>query len=99
MSDVIAHVIVRGLVQGVGYRSFIEDEVAILGLEGWVRNRRDGLVEAVFAGEAEDVVMMVEACRKGPASASVDGIEQAEGTRDQLAQRRPGEKFSVLTTV
>ena len=99
MSDAIAHVIVRGLVQGVGYRAFVEDEAAIRGLDGWVRNRRDGSVEAVFAGDSEDVAMMVEACRKGPASARVDGIEHTAGTRDQLAQRRSGEKFSVLTAV
>ena len=98
MSEAIAYVIVRGLVQGVGYRAFVEDEAAIFGLEGWVRNRRDGSVEAVIAGDAEDVAAMIEACRKGPLSARVDGVEQREGTRDQLGQRRAGEKFSVLTT-
>ena len=91
-------VAIRGRVQGVGYRAFVEDEAAIWGLDGWVRNRRDGAVEAVFAGEAEDVAKAIEACRKGPLSARVDGIEQRQGTFDQLAQRLRGEKFSVLTT-
>jgi acylphosphatase len=99
MSGVIRHIIVRGLVQGVGYRAFVEDEAAIRGLEGWVRNRRDGAVEAVFAGSAEEVEMMIAACSKGPWSARVDGIDQREGTRDQLAQRRAGEMFSVLATI
>ena len=99
MSDVIRHVIIRGQVQGVGYRAFVEDEAAIRAIEGWVRNRRDGAVEAVFAGPAEDVEMMIEACRKGPWSARVDGLDETEGTREQLAQRRAAEKFSVLTTI
>jgi acylphosphatase len=99
MSAVIAHAIIRGRVQGVGYRAFVEDEVALRGLEGWVRNRSDGTVEALFAGEAEDVAQMIEACRKGPWSAQVDGVEHSEGTREQLAMRRVGEKFSVMATV
>ena len=99
MSDVVRRVIIRGQVQGVGYRAFVEDEAALRGLEGWVRNRRDGSVEAVFAGPAEEVALMIDACRKGPWSARVDGIDEGEGRREQLAQRRIGEKFSVLATV
>jgi len=99
MSDVIAHVIVRGKVQGVGYRAFVEDEAALRSLEGWVRNLRDGSVEAVFAGPSEEVEMVIEACRKGPWSAQVTGVERREGTREELAQRQPTEKFSVLSTV
>ena len=99
MSDVIAHVIIRGRVQGVGYRAFVEDEAAIRGLEGWVRNRRDGSVEALFAGDAKEVAMMIEACQRGPWSALVAGVDQKEGTREMLAQRRTGAKFSVLATI
>jgi acylphosphatase len=99
MSDVIRHVIVRGKVQGVGYRAFVEDEAAIRGLQGWVKNRRDGSVEAVFAGPAEDVETIIEACRRGPWSARIEGIEQRDGTPEQLARRRAGEKFSVLETI
>ena len=47
---VIRHIVVRGRVQGVGFRAFVEDEARQRGLQGWVRNRRDGSVEAVFAG-------------------------------------------------
>ena len=49
---VIRHVTMRGRVQGVGYRAFVEHEALKRGIEGWVRNRRDGSVEAVFAGRA-----------------------------------------------
>ncbi len=97
--QVIRHVFVRGKVQGVGYRTFVEDEVAIRGLQGWVRNRRDGSVEAVFAGAAEDVAQMIDICQRGPLPARVDAVEQTDGTREQLALCRAGEKFSVLATV
>ena len=53
--DIIRHIIARGRVQGVGYRAFVEDEAHRLGLRGWVRNRRDGSVEAVFSGPRMDV--------------------------------------------
>jgi acylphosphatase len=99
MSEVIFHVVIRGQVQGVGYRAFVEDEAALRGLEGWVRNRRDGSVEAVFAGPAEEVELMIEACRKGPWSARVDALDQRKGTPELLTQRRLQEKFSVLTTI
>lgn len=55
MSSVVRHVTIRGRVQGVGYRAWVDHEARARNLEGWVRNLRDGRVEAVFAG-AEDVV-------------------------------------------
>ena len=92
------HVIFRGRVQGVGYRAFVEDEALARGLEGWVRNRRDGTVEAVFAGSPAVVAGMIEVCRKGPWGARVEAIDQHDGSADDLAPRRPGERFSVLQT-
>ena len=93
---VIRHMIVRGRVQGVGYRAFVEHEALRRGLEGWVRNRRDGSVEAVFAGSIEIVEAMIETCRRGPFSARVDTLDQREGTDDELRMRAPGDLFSVL---
>ena len=93
----IRHVMIRGRVQGVGYRAFVEH--AAQGLEGWVRNRRDGAVEAVFAGSAEAVAAAIEACRRGPRSARVEAVEVEEGGPDLLDQRASGERFSVLSTV
>jgi acylphosphatase len=95
--SVIRHVVVRGRVQGVGYRAFVEH--AAQGLEGWVRNRRDGTVEAVFAGSAEAVAAAIEACRRGPRSARVEAVEVEEGRPDLLQQRAPGQRFSVLSRV
>jgi len=93
---IIRHVIARGRVQGVGYRAFIEYEALRRGLEGWVRNCRDGSVEAVLAGDADAVAAMIEACRRGPHSARVDALDQRAGSEDDLKSRRAGELFSVL---
>jgi acylphosphatase len=94
--SVVRHIIVRGRVQGVGFRAFVEVEALRRGLGGWVRNRRDGTVEAVFSGEATIVADMVEACRHGPYAARVDALDQRAGAEDDLRPRRPGEVFSVL---
>jgi len=95
---VIRHVVVQGRVQGVGFRAFVEREAAKRGLEGWVRNCRDGSVEVVFAGEAAVVADMIEACRQGPRLSRVDALDRREGTPEELAMRLPGEVFSVLAT-
>ena len=96
--NVIRHIIVRGRVQGVGYRAFVEREALRRGVEGWVRNRRDGSVEAVFSGGQEKVDAVVEACRRGPYSARVEQIDQRDGTEDELKLRAPGDVFSMLPT-
>jgi acylphosphatase len=96
--NVIRHVLIRGRVQGVGYRAWAEYTALARGLEGFVRNRRDGSVEAVFAGPSDAVAAMIEACRRGPPGAGVDGIDQREGGPGDMALRRPGERFSVLST-
>ena len=69
------HVVVRGRVQGVGFRYATASRASSLGLGGWVRNMPDGSVEAVFEGPAERVESMVEWCREGPRGAQVDGVE------------------------
>ena len=96
--NVVRHVVVRGRVQGVGYRMSAEDLAERLGLEGWVRNRRDGSVEAAFAGPEQAVTAAIEACRAGPRHGHVDMIDVQEVGSDVLSQRRPGERFSVLAT-
>jgi acylphosphatase len=71
------HVIVEGRVQGVGFRAWVEREANARGLAGWVRNRSDGSVEAVFSGEDQAVRAMVEACGKGPRLAAVSAVKAA----------------------
>ncbi|MGO4717193.1 acylphosphatase [Bradyrhizobium sp. 2TAF24] len=96
---VVRHVMIRGRVQGVGYRAWVDETAQPHGLDGWVRNRRDGAVEAVFAGAASDVAQMIVACRRGPALARVDAIDEQDGDMGLLAQRPAGVRFAVLATV
>jgi acylphosphatase len=97
-TQIIRHMVVRGAVQGVGYRAFVEHEALRRGVEGWVRNRRDGSVEAVFAGAPEKVEAVIAACQRGPYAARVDTLDQRNGSAEELALRAPGEAFSVLAT-
>ena len=95
---VIRHVVFRGRVQGVGFRAFVEQQAMQFGVEGWVRNRRNGVtVEAVFAGAAETVAAVIEACRKGPPHGRVDAVDQRDGTAEELALRKQ-DTFAVLPT-
>jgi acylphosphatase len=76
-------VVVRGLVQGVGFRMFVVSRARTREVRGWVRNRADGTLEAVFEGEDEAVNALVGLCREGPRGAEVESIdvvdEPAEG--------------------
>ncbi len=73
-SRVAVRVVIRGRVQGVGFRAWTVREARRLGLKGWVRNRRDGSVEALFAGPPEQVAAMLALCREGPPLARVDSL-------------------------
>ena len=95
----ILHVTIRGRVQGVGYRAWLEYQASAGGLEGWVRNRRDGTVEAVFAGPPKAVAEIVALCRHGPPSARIEAVLNEPTDEQQLNLRQPGEAFSMLPTV
>lgn len=69
-------VVISGRVQGVGYRDWMLREAARLGVQGWVRNRRDGTVEALAAGEEAAVQALLSACRRGPPMAQVSDITE-----------------------
>jgi acylphosphatase len=70
----IVHVLISGTVQGVWFRAWTAQEAQARGLDGWVRNRRDGDVEAVLAGPADKVDDMIRACHRGPESARVSSV-------------------------
>ena len=89
---------IHGRVHGVGFRAFVEREALYRGLEGWVRNRRDGSVEALIAGDERLLDTMIEACGRGPAVARVDWVDVEEAEAGELARRAPGERFSVIQT-
>jgi acylphosphatase len=93
------HLSIKGRVQGVGYRAFVELEAELRGLEGWVRNRRDGSVEAVVQGEQDVVDGLIEACRKGPPSSQVVSINVSDAEPALLDLRPAGAKFAMLKTV
>lgn len=99
MSGTIRHVTIRGRVQGVGYRAFVAHTADGLDLEGWVRNRRDGSVEALLAGPADIVEQMIEHCRRGPSHARVETVVATEAGAEMLKLRSAGEQFSVLPTL
>jgi len=70
-----AHIVIRGRVQGVFYRSFTQGVARSLGLSGWVRNMHDGSVEAVFEGEKKKIEEGIRQLRQGPPYARVDDLE------------------------
>jgi len=95
---VIRHVVFSGRVQGVGFRAHVEAVAARTIVGGWVRNRRNGTVEAIFAGDAKAVEDTIAACRKGSYAARVDSLETRDGREDELAMRG-NDTFAVLPTV
>jgi acylphosphatase len=88
MPPEVRHLVITGLVQGVGYRYSMLLAAQRLGVDGWVRNRRDGSVEAMIAGRAEDVAALIEWARHGPAGAEVAhvAVEPGSGSYDGFAQ-------------
>ena len=89
-----ARLTITGRVQGVGYRDWAIATGQRLGLAGWVRNRRDGAVEALIVGDETAVGEMIEACRRGPSLARVDEIDVDPVDLDILPQG-----FTRLPTV
>jgi acylphosphatase len=70
--------LVRGRVQGVGFRWFVEHEAHILGIAGWVRNNMDGSVEVLAMGSRDQVLGLKSRLQRGPRAARVDVVEEAE---------------------
>lgn len=77
------HVIIRGYVQGVGYRASCARQALSLGLTGWVRNDWDGSVEALFEGPSETVERMLAWCWRGPSRAEVTAVEVMDASAEE----------------
>lgn len=88
-----AHVTVEGKVQGVWYRAWTQEQATARGLAGWVRNRRDGTVEAVFDGPSAVVEGMIRACWEGPSAARVQAVRV-----EPIPAEPPLAGFEVLPT-
>ena len=93
------HVTIQGRVQGVGFRYFVEKNAIERALDGWVRNREDGSVEAVFAGAGARVEEMLELCRKGPRGAKVESFDVREEEAAGLIPSSRPAGFYVMPTV
>lgn len=86
MSSIVRRrVIVRGHVQGVFFRHSARYRAGELGVAGWIRNRPDGAVEAVFEGDAGSVSALVAWCREGPRGADVSGVDESEERAEGLS--------------
>jgi acylphosphatase len=89
------HLSIVGRVQGVGYRAHFDVQARALGLSGWVRNRRDGSVEAVVSGNAKALEDIIEWTRRGPPAAGVTGVTVSDTDDAVVAAGR----FEVLPTL
>lgn len=87
------HLLIAGRVQGVGYRDWAVETARTLGVSGWVRNRKDGTIEALAAGETAAVEEFCHACRRGPRLAMVSSLTE------EMAEPPEGPGFHRLPTV
>ncbi len=86
--NITRHLVIRGLVQGVWFRESMRYQADALGVAGWVRNRRDGTVEAMVQGADDAVQAMIAWARRGPDGARVEGVDVAEGWGEYAAFER-----------
>jgi acylphosphatase len=93
----IVAVRIQGHVQGVGFRAFVQHEAERLDVKGWVRNRVNGDVEALFAGDTSAVDALVAVCRRGPDHARVTDLSVYEPNQDELSDQ-PLTGFHLLPT-
>jgi acylphosphatase len=82
---------IEGFVQAVGYRNFVIAEATRLGIDGWIRNRSDGTVEALVSGETKAVEAVIAACMRGPEGSRIKDVEmhKAEPPDEKGFRRRP----------
>jgi acylphosphatase len=85
----VRHYLVKGRVQGVGFRWFVHREAAALQLHGWVRNTEDGHVEVLAAGQTEELSELAKALRQGSRGSRVDSIIEHELDESEAANLGP----------
>jgi acylphosphatase len=89
---VIRRLAITGRVQGVGFRLYMERKARGLGVTGWVRNRRDGSVEAMVQGNADAIAAVIDWARHGPPGALVMDLQETAGSGDYATfETRPTE--------
>ncbi len=87
----VCHYLVKGRVQGVGFRWFVQREASEIGLKGWVRNTAEGHVEVLAAGEQEDLAELKDALRKGSRGSRVDAVIEHELVESEATHLGPFE--------
>ena len=97
MGELTEHLVISGIVQGVGYRQWFRREADRRGVAGWVRNRADETVEAVVTGPRAAVDDLVREAMNGPLGAKVDRIDRREATEAETKAVRAGE-MAILST-
>ncbi|HWV64051.1 MAG TPA: acylphosphatase [Oxalicibacterium sp.] len=90
------HLRIHGIVQGVGYRAGFDAQARALGVSGWVRNRRDGSVEAMIRGDDAAAQKLIVWAHRGPVMARVDQVHAAEV--DETDDAQIGNAFAILPT-
>lgn len=95
----IVRVTISGRVQGVGYRAWTQIHAEARGVKGWVRNRANGDVEAVFAGPDEAIRALCASCWRGPSLARVDRVEVVEAEAAALSELGVGPEFRQIATI
>ena len=98
LDPIAVRVVIHGRVQGVWYRGWAIGEARERGISGWVRNRRDGTVEALLVGRAAAVREIIEACRAGPTMARVERIDEHPAGDDDAADQ-PDSGFHQRATL
>ncbi len=99
MNNLTKYLIIHGRVQGVGFRAWTCSNARKHGINGWVRNRADGTVEAVMSGEAAQIEEMIKLCHKGPMAAHVTKVDVEESNEDVPAgfSQRDTERLISVT--
>ena len=93
---VAKHLRIIGIVQGVGYRAGFDAQARALGVSGWVRNRRDGSVEAMIRGDDAAIQQLIVWAHRGPEMARVDQVHATEV--DETGDAQIGDGFAILST-
>ena len=87
---ILLRIVVRGRVQGVGFRAWTQHQAQLHGLEGWVRNLGDGSVEAMLAGPVDRIAVMLKALRDGPHGSEVEAVEEYPATAEEFGPPASG---------